>query len=212
MVPEGKLPIDVGCVVINPSTLVTIARYIRTGMPLIEKYVTVDGSAITNPQNVIVPIGTSIKDLVEFCGGFKCEPKKILMGGPMMGLAMADLNFPVVKNTNAVLAFNAKDSKPPVTTACIKCGRCIAHCPMSLMPAAIETAFTLKKPEVLKELKVNLCIECGCCSFVCPAKRPLVQTNKLSKAELNKYNAKLKAEAEKKAAKEAAKKEAAVNG
>ena len=212
VVPEGKLPIDVGCVAINPTTVVTIARYIRTGMPLIEKYVTVDGSSVANPQNVIVPIGTSIQDLIDFCGGFKSEPKKILMGGPMMGLAMTDAAFPVIKNTNAILAFNAKDSQPPVTTACIKCGRCVAHCPMNLMPVEFERAYTLKKPEVLKELKVNLCMECGCCSFVCPAKRPLVQTNKLAKAELNKYNAKLKAEAEKKAAKEAEKKEAAVNG
>lgn len=212
VVPEGKLPIDVGCVAINPTTVVTIARYIQTGMPLIEKYVTVDGSAVAEPQNVIVPIGTSIKDLVEFCGGFKSEPKKILMGGPMMGLAMTDVGFPVIKNTNAILAFNAKDAQPPVTTACIKCGRCAAHCPMRLMPASFERAYNLKKPEVLKELKVNLCMECGCCSFVCPAKRPLVQTNKLAKAELNKYNAKLKAEAEKKAAREAEKKEAAVNG
>lgn len=212
VVPEGKLPIDVGCVAINPSTVVTIARYIQTGMPLIEKYVTVDGSAIANPQNVIVPIGASIQDVVDFCGGFKCEPKKIIMGGPMMGFAMPGTDAPVVKNTGSILAFNAKDAEPPVTTACIKCGRCVAHCPMNLMPVEFERAYNLKRPEELKALKVNLCMECGCCSFVCPAKRPLVQTNKLAKAELNKYNAKLKAEAEKKAAKEAEKKEAAVNG
>ncbi len=217
IVPEGGLPIDVGCVVINTSTLVTIARYIKTGMPLVEKYVTVDGSAIANPQNVIVPIGTSVQDVVDFCGGFKTEPKKIILGGPMMGVSVPGTDAPVVKNTGAILCFDAKDAAPPVTTACIKCGRCVSHCPLNLMPAAIETAYQLKKPEVLKELKVNLCMECGCCSFVCPAKRPLVQVNKLAKGELNKYNAKLKAEAEKKAAKEAArleaeKKEATVNG
>ena len=208
IVPEGKLPIDVGCVVINTSTLATIARYIKTGMPLVEKYVTVDGSAIANPQNVIAPIGASVKDVVEFTGGFKCEPKKIVLGGPMMGVAVPDVESPVVKNTGAILCFNEKDAEPPVTTACIKCGRCIAHCPLNLMPAEIETAYTMKKPEQLKALKVNLCMECGCCAFVCPARRPLVQVNKLAKGELNKYNAKLKADAEKKAAKAAEKKEA----
>ena len=208
IVPEGKLPIDVGCIVINTSTLVTIARYIQTGMPLVEKYVTVDGSAIANPQNVIAPIGTSVKDVVEFTGGFKCEPKKIVLGGPMMGVSVPDVESPVVKNTGAILCFNEKDAAPPPVTPCIKCGRCIAHCPLNLMPANIETAFELKKPEELKTLKVNLCMECGCCAFVCPAKRPLVQVNKLAKGMLNKYNAELKAEAEKKAAK-AAEKEAA---
>jgi electron transport complex protein RnfC len=208
IVPEGKLPIDVGCIVINTSTLVTIARYIQTGMPLVEKYVTVDGSAIANPQNVIAPIGTSVKDVVEFTGGFKCDAKKIILGGPMMGVSVPDVESPVVKNTGAILCFNEKDATPPPITPCIKCGRCIAHCPLNLMPANIETAFELKKPEELKELKVNLCMECGCCAFVCPAKRPLVQVNKLAKGMLNKYNAELKAEAEKKAAK-AAEKEAA---
>jgi electron transport complex protein RnfC len=212
IVPEGKLPIDAGCVVINTSTLVTIARYVQTGMPLVEKYVTVDGSAIANPQNVIAPIGTSVKDVVDFCGGFKCEPKKIVLGGPMMGVAVPDVETPIVKNTGAILAFDEKDATPPETTACIKCGRCVSHCPLNLMPAAIETAYNLKSGERLKALKVNLCMECGCCAFVCPAKRPLVQVNKLAKGELNKYNAKLKADAEKAAAKEAAKKEAAVNG
>lgn len=207
IVPEGKLPIDVGCVVINTTTLAALARYIQTGMPLTEKYVTVDGSAIRNPQNVIVPIGTSLKDVAEFTGGFKEEPKKVLMGGPMMGIAMPDLEQVVVKNTNAVLFFGAKDAAAPEPTACIKCGRCVAHCPLRLMPADIETAYKMNKAEELKALKVNLCMECGCCGFICPARRPLVQTNKLAKAVLNAYNAKLKADAEKKAARAAEKKE-----
>ena len=214
IVPEGKLPIDVGCIVINTSTLAAIARYIETGMPLVEKYVTVDGSAVKTPQNVIAPIGASARDVVEFAGGLKCEAKKVVLGGPMMGIAVPSLDSPVVKNTGAILCFDAKDAEPPETTACIKCGRCINHCPLKLMPAAIETAFELKKPEELKALKVNLCMECGCCAFVCPAKRPLVQVNKLAKGMLNKYNAEQKAAAEKAAAKAAAdkEKEAAVNG
>lgn len=208
VVPEGKLPLDVGCIVVNPTTLVTIVRFIETGMPLVEKVLTVDGSAIKNPQNVIVPIGTSLRDVAEFTGGFKEPPKKIIMGGPMMGIAVPGLDEVVIKNTNALLFLNAKDAVLPEPTPCIKCGRCIAHCPLHLMPADIETAFQMNKPEDLKALKVNLCMECGCCSYICPARRPLVQTNKLAKGVLNAYNAKLKADAEKKAAKEAAGKEA----
>ena len=208
IVPEGKLPLDAGCIVVNPSTLVTIVKYLETGMPLVEKVVTIDGSAVKNPQNVIVPIGTSIRDVLEFTGGFKEEPKKIIMGGPMMGIAVPSLDDVVVKNTNALVCLNAKDATLPEPTACIKCGRCIAHCPLHLMPADIETAYQMNKPEDLKALKVNLCMECGCCSYICPARRPLVQTNKLAKGVLNAYNAKLKADAEKKAAKEARDKEA----
>ena len=212
VVPAGKLPIDVGCIVINTSTLKTIAEFVRTGMPLVEKYVTVDGSAVKNPQNVIVPIGTSVKDVVEFTGGFKCEPKKIVLGGPMMGVSVPAADECVAKGTGAILCFAEADAALPEPTACIKCGRCIAHCPLRLMPADIETAFRMGKPEDLKALRVDLCMECGCCAFICPARRPLVQVNKLAKQELNKYNAKLKAEAEKQAAKEAAKKGETDNG
>ena len=201
VVPEGKLPLDVGAIVINCTTLACIAQYIKTGMPLVEKCVTVDGSAVKTPKNLIVPIGTHLQDVFDACGGFQSEPRKVLYGGPMMGIAVPDLTVPVLKNTNAVLAFDAKEGAAFETTACIKCGRCIAHCPMHLMATDIETAFTLNKPEDLQKLKVNLCIECGCCSFVCPAKRPLVQTNKLAKAMLASYvNAKKEAQKEKEAA------------
>lgn len=212
IVSEGQLPIDVGCIVINTTTLVTIAKYIETGMPLVEKYVTVDGSAVKTPKNVIAPIGTAVKDVIEFAGGLKCEAKKMIFGGLMMGISFPDENAPVVKNTNAILCLNEKDATPPPATACIKCGRCVAHCPLNLMPANIDTAYQLNRPEELKVLKVNLCMECGCCAFACPAKRPLVQVNKLAKGMLNKYNAEQKAAAEKaKAKEEAEKKEANTN-
>ena len=209
IVPEGKLPIDVGCIVINTSTLVTLTRYIRTGMPLVEKYVTVDGSAIKNPQNVIVPIGTAIRDVVEFTGGYKCEPKKIVLGGPMMGVSVPDDGEVVVKNTGAILCFDEKDAVLPEPSACIRCGRCIDACPLNLMPTEIEHAFEAKDAERLGKLKVNLCMECGCCAFACPAHRRLVECNKLSKTMLNKYLAQQKAEAERKAAAKAEKEAAA---
>ncbi len=184
VIPEGKLPLDVGAIVINCTTLVAIDRYIRTGVPLIEKTVTVSGSAIRNPQNVLAPIGTSVRDIVEFTGGYAKEPKKIIYGGPMMGISMPDDSCVIMKNTNAVLAFDEKDATPPKETECINCGRCVAHCPMRLMPAQLYIAYNNKNIERLQELKTGICMECGCCSYVCPAKKPLVQTNKLAKALL----------------------------
>jgi electron transport complex protein RnfC len=203
-VPEGKLPLDVGVIVLNCTTVATIARYIKTGLPLVSKCVTVDGSAVKEPKNVIAPIGTPIEALFDFCGGFKEEPKKILYGGPMMGIAVYDTSLPVLKSTNAVLAFNEKDAKLPEETACIRCGRCVARCPLKLMPFSIETAYKLNKPELLEKYKVNICMECGCCAYTCPAKRRLVQVMKLSKAMLRDYQTAKKAEEDKKKQKEAA--------
>ena len=208
VVPEGKLPIDVGCIVINTSTLVALTRYIQTGMPLTEKYVTVDGSAVKNPQNVIAPIGASIADVVAFTGGFKAFPKKILLGGPMMGVAVPDTEQVVVKNTGAILCFAEDEGTLPRQTSCIRCGRCIDACPMNLMPCAIEQAFEKGDGAALQKLKVNLCMECGCCAFACPGRHQLVETNKLAKAMANNYLKAQKAEEERKAAL-AAEKEAA---
>ena len=184
IVPEGKLPLDVGAIVLNCTTLANIARYCRTGMPLVEKCITVDGSAVAKPKNVIVPIGMKLADVFEQAGGFCTEPKKVLYGGPMMGIAVPDLEQPVLKNTNAVLAMSEADAVLPEPSACIRCGRCIRHCPLRLMPSHIVAAYEAGNMERLAELKVNLCMECGCCSFGCPAHRPLVQTNKLAKAKL----------------------------
>lgn len=187
VVPEGKLPLDVGVIIINVTTLAKIAEYIKTGMPLVSKTVTVDGKVVKNPMNVIVPIGTRIKDVFEFCGGFKEQPAKVIYGGPMMGQAIPNLDLPIVKSTNAIVAFNKKDAKVPVGTECIKCGRCINHCPLHLNPVGYAKALQLENPEELIRLKVNLCMECGVCSYVCPAKRPLVQNNRLAKGVVREY-------------------------
>ncbi len=180
---DGKLPIDVGCVVCNITTVAAIGKYLKTGMPLVEKCVTVDG-VVKKPQNVIVPIGTAIKDVFEFCGGFSEEPKKVLFGGPMMGIAASDLNAPIIKNTNAILAFGNKMAKLPKSSACIRCGACANHCPFGINPTIIAKAFKAGDIETLKVCGTTLCMECGCCSFVCPAKRPIVQNNRLAKAAL----------------------------
>lgn len=201
IVPAGGLPLDVGVVVMNCTTLAAVAHYMETGMPLVEKCVTVDGSAVNTPRNVIAPIGTPVEALFEYCGGFKADPAKILYGGPMMGIAIPDINCPVLKNTNAVLAFDIKDAQQPEETACIGCGKCVDICPFKLMPGAVEGAYKRNNMELLEKLRVDLCMECGCCSYVCPARHHLVQTNKLAKAKLKEYqNAKKAAEEKKKEA------------
>ena len=189
-VPMGKLPIDVGCVVVNCTTLAAVGEYLTTGMPLVQKCVTVDGGAVKEPGNVIVPIGTAMADVFEFCGGLTEAPDKVIYGGPMMGITVPDTTAPILKNTNAILALTKKETKLPKTTNCIRCGACLNTCPFGLAPAAIARAYDKKDAVALDELKVNACMECGCCSFVCPANRPLVQTNKLAKAFLKEEKAK----------------------
>ena len=190
VVPTGKLPIDVGCVVLNCTTLAAIGSYLKTGMPLVKKCVTVDGGAVKQPQNVIVPVGMSMADVFEVCGGLTQEPSKVIYGGPMMGVTVPDTSAPILKNTNAILALSAKETKLPATTPCIRCGCCTNTCPFGLAPAAIAKAYDQKDAVKLEELSLNTCMECGCCSFVCPANRPLVQTNKLAKAFLREEKAK----------------------
>ena len=180
-VEANKLPIDVGCILLNCTTLASIGSYLKTGMPLVEKCVTVEGGAVNEPKNVIAPIGTMLTDLFDFCGGLNCEPSKLIYGGPMMGVTVCKTDMPILKNTNAILALTEKETKLPKTTACIRCGACVNTCPFSLAPSAIAAAYEKKDVEALKELSVMSCMECGCCSFVCPANRPLVQMNKLSK-------------------------------
>ncbi|MBM6837151.1 electron transport complex subunit RsxC [Clostridium saudiense] len=181
VVNDGQLPADVGVVVLNVTTVSFIAKYLRTGMPLVSKRLTVDGTGANKGMNVIVPLGTAIKDVLEFCGGLKADCKKILMGGPMMGIAIPDLEQPVVKNNNAIIALNEKDATPAEETNCIKCGKCVYACPLNLMPAALEKAYDARNAESLVAHDVNLCMNCGCCSYVCPAKRNLAQKNQLAK-------------------------------
>lgn len=183
-VPPGKLPADVGCVVMNVASVAFIARYLKSGKPLVSRSLTVDGSAIAEPKNVRVPVGTDIGEIIEFCGGFKGEPSKILTGGPMMGLAIVGTELPVLKQNNAILAFTAEDAVLKPETDCIRCGRCVAACPMSLMPTNIVKAAKMKDADALKKAGVAVCMECGSCAFACPAGKPLVQHMRLAKAIL----------------------------
>ncbi|MDR3121655.1 MAG: electron transport complex subunit RsxC [Clostridiales bacterium] len=180
-VPPGKLPADVGAVVMNVNSVSLIAEFMETGMPLVKKIVTVSGNAVKKPMNLEVVIGTPLRDVFAFCGGFTTTPEKILMGGPMMGIAQFSLDVPVIKNTNAALAFDVKDAKPAPETGCIRCGKCVDNCPMQLLPLFINSAAVKGDAERLKRFHVMDCIECGTCVYNCPAKRRIVQSARLGK-------------------------------
>ena len=195
IVPEGKLPADVGVIVMNVTSLTVLAKYIETGMPLTTRCITVDGSAVASPKNVIAPIGTSLSEVVEFAGGLKEPAGKVLYGGPMMGSPAATLNEPVLKTTGAITVLNRVDSILPEPSSCIRCGRCVRSCPLGLVPdsysRALEAESTEEKIAILDKNKIMLCMECGCCSFVCPANRPLVQNNRIAKSEYREYQARM---------------------
>lgn len=179
IVREGELPAHQGVLVLNVSTVAFIDRYIRTGMPLVTKRITLDGPAVTkNAGNYIVPIGIKIEELVKYtCAD---SMKKVLYGGPMMGLCLYDTEQPVLKNTNAIII--CKKAVMPKTTPCIRCGMCIDRCPMNLMPVSIQKAYQARDAKTLEELKVMLCINCGCCTFACPGHRRLAENTQLAKA------------------------------
>lgn len=192
-VPAGKLPADIGVLVMNVTTVAKIAEYIKTGMPLVEKRITIDGSAVNSPKNIIVPIGCSLRDALEFAGGLKDDVGKVVVGGPMTGFAAYSLDEPVTKTTGAIIAFTKKDSVHLKTTACIHCGKCVEACPHLLTPTAFTKALSIsledERMKTLDELGVMLCVECGCCSYVCPANRPLMENNRVAKNALRSYTA-----------------------
>ncbi len=181
-VPAGGLPADVGCIVMNVGSVAFVARYLATGKPLVSRSVTVSGDCIANPMNLRVPIGTSMQDIVDYCGGFVKDPVKILSGGPMMGTAITDLNVPLLKSNNAVLAFSKKAAGFKRESPCIHCGRCHAACPMGLIPTDIEKYALLKDADTLNKLGTMVCMECGSCAYSCPGGKPLVQYMRLAKS------------------------------
>lgn len=183
--PLGKLPADIGCIVMNITSVATLYRFIKTGMPLVNKRITVDGNAVSKPQNLIVPIGTPISHILSLCEAEGYE--KVIAGGPMMGLSIYDTDIPITKQNNAVLAFKGAEALPKPTTNCIRCGRCLRACPMGLTPRSVEEAIEQgAKAEELKKLNSMYCIECGSCSFSCPAGRYLTASMRLAKNTIRK--------------------------
>ncbi|RJP29643.1 MAG: electron transport complex subunit RsxC [Candidatus Omnitrophota bacterium] len=183
-VPRGKLPFDIGVVVHNVATVYAIYEAVYLNKPLYERVVTITGDCIASPKNLLVRIGTPIRDLVDFCGGFKKEPSKIIFGGPMMGIAQANLDVPVVKSTNGVIFMSEADRVSSPASDCIRCSRCVQQCPVSLMPCMIAVASENEKWELSKIYGVLDCIECGVCNYVCPQKINIVQLVKYAKLRM----------------------------
>lgn len=169
------LPADVGCVVNNVDTVVAVYRAIVEGRPLIERIVTVTGDAVAEPQNFRVPIGTNYSELIEAAGGFQEKPEKVICGGPMMGFAMFDLNVPTTKTSTALLALTKDEVSAMEPGPCINCGRCVEVCPGRVIPSRLADYAERFDEEAFLENNGMECCECGCCSFICPAKRPLTQ-------------------------------------
>ncbi|MDI3525526.1 MAG: H+/Na+-translocating ferredoxin:NAD+ oxidoreductase subunit, partial [Candidatus Atribacteria bacterium] len=180
-VPPGGLPLDVGVVVNNVQTAWALGRMALEGMPLVERVITVSGDCIKERGNFLVPIGTVLEELVEFCGGFIESPRKVVMGGPMMGIAQVSLAVPVIKGTSGFLFM--KEFRFSKEYPCIRCGRCVSHCPMNLIPSQLAGLSEFGAFEEAERFRVMDCIECGVCAYVCPASIPITHRIKVAKAE-----------------------------
>jgi electron transport complex protein RnfC len=182
-VPLRGLPMDVGVVVQNVATAKAVYEAVRFGRPLIERVVTVGGDAVAEPKNLLVRIGMTVADLIAECGGFKAEPGKIIMGGPMMGVALYSTDVPIMKGTSGVIVFSKQSVlRNEEFGPCIRCGRCIDACPMGLIPSMLGVLAEKGFYEETREYHVHDCFECGSCTYVCPSKRPMVQFIKLAKS------------------------------
>jgi electron transport complex protein RnfC len=180
-VPAGKLPLDVGVVIQNIGTAVAIHEAIVDGMPLINAPLTVSGMGINKPKNLCVPVGTPLSDVLDYCGGVNEKAVKIIVGGPMMGMAQYDFSVPVMKATSGILVLTKEEVNNHEETPCLKCGKCVDVCPLELMPTKLARFSQLEKLEEAEKLDITVCMECGTCAYTCPANIPLVQWIRLGK-------------------------------
>jgi electron transport complex protein RnfC len=202
-VPSGKLPAHVGTVVQNVGSIAAIAEVFETGFPLVERIVTVSGPGVRRPANLIVPVGTKLRDLLEHCGGLTDDAREVLMGGPMMGMPQADLDAPVLKGTSGIVVLTDAEAKPRTVHPCISCGHCLEACPVFLNPSALgKLAQAGRYGEMVERHHLMDCMLCGSCSYVCPSNIPLSQMFALAKggARREQQRAKDKAEEARKAA------------
>ncbi|TCO79997.1 electron transport complex subunit RsxC [Marinisporobacter balticus] len=183
-VPSGGLPSAAGVIVNNVATASAISNAIKTGMPLIERICTVTGKGIKEPKNLLIKVGTPTKEIIEQCGGYNGNIGKIIMGGPMMGLAQYTDELQAIKGTSGILVFTPEEAKLPETKACIRCGKCVEICPAFLQPLYISAYSLNDMHDTAEKYHALDCIECGSCSFICPSKRPLLQSIRVSKREI----------------------------
>lgn len=203
-VPSGKLPMHVGAVVQNVGSIATIAEIFETGLPLIERIVTVTGPGVVKPSNLIVPVGSMLGDVLDFCGGLTEDAAEIVFGGPMMGSSQPDLRTPLVKGTTGVVVLTQAEVKPKRSYPCIKCGHCLDACPVFLNPSLLGILAQAGRYEEMLDASLMDCMLCGCCSYVCPSNIPLSQMFALSKSQMRRQQQMAKEAAEKAAAEEAA--------
>ncbi|MBP2028114.1 electron transport complex protein RnfC [Acetoanaerobium pronyense] len=183
-VPSGGLPMDVGVVVNNVATAAQLAKTIRTGMPLIDRICTVTGSAVKNPKNLLIKIGTLYNEIIEECGGFSTPPYKVISGGPMMGISQFTLEVPSNKGSSGILCVTEDEVKPKETQNCMRCAKCVNICPAGLQPLFISAYSLNDDYEKAASYRALDCIECGSCSFICPSGRPLLQSIRVAKKEI----------------------------
>lgn len=183
-VPPGKFPFDVGALAHNAATVYAIYEAVYLGKPLYERVVTVAGDCLENPANLLARIGTTIRDLISECGPLKEEPKKIVFGGPMMGIAQYSLDTPIIKTTGGVIFLAESEVKPAEDAFCLRCGRCVENCSLGLEPCLISLAIEKEKWDLAKAYGALECMECGSCSYVCPQGRNIVQSIKYAKMRL----------------------------
>ncbi len=182
-VPPGKLPADAGCVVFNVDTVAAVNRAFTQGLPDVQRVVTVSGSAITTPKNLLVRVGTPLSALVAACGGYREEPQKMVMGGPMMGVAQFTDEVPVLRGTNAFLAFSENEDRRVDEPVCIRCGRCVQVCPMRLLPTYMYLYASREMWRECENMNIADCMECGACTFECPGSLHLTQMFRVAKAK-----------------------------
>ncbi len=185
-IPRGKLPFDIGVLVQNVATVYAIYEAVYKAKPLIERIVTVTGSCLQNPKNLLVRLGTPIESLIEFCGPLKEPPAKIIIGGPMMGIAQYTDQVPVIKSSSGLLLMNKDEARVLEEDPCIRCAACVRGCPVGLMPCQINLASERFLWNLTREYGASDCIECGICNYVCPSNRRLLQTIKRATLEVAK--------------------------